>query len=177
MRMNFRDILPASGLAALLALGAALPGSASAGSASANLSVTATVAASCSIATAPVSFGTYDPTGAGNLNATGSVSITCTLGAIPTITLGLGANASGATRRMSNGTSYIEYELYQPSTVVAGAPCAYTQVWGTSGLAVFTPVAAISNATRTYNVCGQAAQGQNVTTGTYTDTVTATVNF
>src|SRR2546426_5364633 len=67
-----------------------------AGTATSNLSVTASVSANCTISTTPVAFGAYDPIGANAaaaLNGTGSVSVTCTSGASTTVTLGQGSNA------------------------------------------------------------------------------------
>ncbi|MEO7404540.1 MAG: spore coat U domain-containing protein [Burkholderiales bacterium] len=165
------------------AVAAALVGSqifavpfAQAATATANITVSATVAANCTISTGAVSFGSYDTLGAGNLDATGSVAIACTKGVGPTITLDAGANNSGG-RRMTNGTDFISYELYQPSTTTPGAACAYTQAWNAAGGGIFTPTVAPSKASRSYNVCGRATLGQDVGTGAYTDTVVATVNF
>ena len=157
-------------------------GAASAGSATANLSVTATVSANCTIATAPVAFGTaYDTVAGTAVNATGSVSIACTKGAAPSVTLGLGANATGSTRRMSDGgTNFLAYELYQqPSTTVPGTACSYTAptVWGTSGANVFTPSVSPGKASRSYNVCGQIPGAQDVAAAVYSDLVVATINF
>ena len=107
-----------------------------AASATANLSVSATIVNNCTISTTPVSFSSYDPIGANATvdadNGTGTVTITCTRGTTATIGLGPGSNASGTTRRMLNGTSnYLNYELYQTS--------ARTTVWGNSGTALFSP--------------------------------------
>lgn len=164
----------------------AVAGVASATTLTSNLSVTANVAAVCSISTTAVGFGAYDPVtanAAAPLNATGGVTIACTKGAAPTITLGLGSNATGSTRRMLGGTSggLLTYELYQqPSTTVPATACSYVTptVWGTSGANIFTPSASPGKAARTYNVCGQVAAGQDVPVdASYTDTVVASVNF
>ncbi len=161
----------------------AYAGVASAGSATANLSVTATVSANCTIATAPVAFGSaYDAVAGTAVNATGSVSIACTKGSAPSVTLGLGANASGSTRRMNDGTAtnYLTYELYQqPSTTVPSTACNYTAptVWGTTGANVFTPSVSPGKASRTYNVCGQILGNQDVAAAVYSDVVVATINF
>jgi spore coat protein U-like protein len=152
-----------------------------AGSATANLAISATVASNCTISTLPVAFGVYDPivaNAAAALNGNGSITIACTKGSIPVLTLDLGANASGSVRRMANGvTERLPYELYQPPTNVAGAACgALTTVWGTAAGSL-TTVAAPSKAARTYNVCGSIPGGADVAVGAYTDTVVATVTF
>jgi spore coat protein U-like protein len=147
----------------------------------ANLAVSASVAANCTISTAAVAFGAYDPVVANALTAltgTGSVTIACTKNSGPTITLGLGAQPAGSTRQMANGAERLVYELYQPPTTVPGVACgALTQIWGTAGVAIFTPTVPASKAARTYNVCGSVAASQDVAVGAYADTVVATVSF
>lgn len=145
-----------------------------AASATANLSVSATIVNNCTISTTPVSFSSYDPIGANaNANAdngTGTVTITCTRGTTATIGLGPGSNASGTTRRMLNGTNnYLNYELYQGSD--------RTAVWGNSGAGLLSPGPAPTKAPRTFNVYGRIFAGQDLPAGSYADTVQATVNF
>jgi spore coat protein U-like protein len=144
-----------------------------AASASASLTVSASVASNCTVSTTALAFGTYDPLVANataSLDATGTVTIACTKGAATTIALGLGGNASGATRRMADGSSnYLTYEMYQDS--------ARSTVWGTSGAGLLTPPAAPSKAARNFTVYGRIPSNQDVPAGSYADTVTATVNF
>ena len=182
--MQNRHIVQAAIAAAiLLSTGAASAGT---GSATNSLNVTATVAANCTITTTPVAFGTYDPVvsnAATALNANGTVSIACTKGAAPNVTLGAGANASGATRQMKGAAAtpdYLTYELYLPPTTVPGSACNYTSptVWNTTGPAnILTATAAPSKVARSYNVCGSVPSAQDVAADSYTDTVVATVNF
>jgi spore coat protein U-like protein len=168
-----RWILGAATVAALAvgALVATRP--VSAATATANLSATASVANNCTISTGTVDFGSYDPIVAhasGNLDANGTVTITCTKGAMTTIGLNLGANASGSTRRMTDGSSnYMTYELYQE--------VGRTTVWGNSGGGLLTPAAAPSSAPHAYTVYGRVTAAQDVPAGSYSDTVVATVTF
>jgi len=156
-----------------------------AASATTNISVTANVTANCTITTAAVAFGAYDPVetnAAAPLNNNGSVTIACTKGSAPNVTLGLGSHASGAIRRMLGGTSadFLTYELYKPPDTTPGTACTYpgTTIWGTSGANIFTPTASPGKAARTYNVCGTVAAGQDVgVDASYADSVVATVNF
>jgi spore coat protein U-like protein len=144
-----------------------------AGSATANLSVTATVSANCTISTTPVAFPAYDPIVANasvNDDGTGSVIITCTRGTAATIGLGLGANASASQMRMKDATTdYLNYALYQDS--------GRATVWGNSGAGLLSPVAAPDKTPRTFTVYGRIPSAQDVPAGSYTDTVVATVNF
>src|SRR5207253_8284243 len=82
----------------------------------ANLNVTASVGASCTITTLPVAFGAYDPVGANlsaPLNGTGTVTVSCTRGAAATVDLGNGSNFGSASRRMSSGGDFLGYAFVQ----------------------------------------------------------------
>jgi len=145
-----------------------------AATATANLDVTATISANCTISTSAVAFGTYDPISANNstpLDATGSVSTTCTSGSSPTITLGEGANAaSGSTasaplRQMASGANVLGYQLYSDSSRAT--------VWADTGVAA----PAADGAAQSNTVYGRIAGGQNKPMGSYSDTVVTTVSF
>src|SRR5581483_8493063 len=85
-----------------------------AASASANLNISASVAAVCTITTSPVAFGAYDPISANaatDLTASGSVNVACTKGTPATIDLGNGASFAAGTRRMSSGSDFLNYGL------------------------------------------------------------------
>ncbi len=147
-----------------------------AGSATSNFSVTASVANNCTISTSAIAFGAYDPivsNATTPLDSTGSVTITCTKGAATTIGLNAGnnsASATGTTRAMKSGSDYLSYEIYQN----AGR----TTLWGNSGADLFTPPVAPDKNPRTFTTYGRVPAGQDVPAGaSYTDTVTATVNF
>jgi len=169
--------------ALICALGTALIASlpAYAGTATANLSITASVPPNCTISTAAVAFGAYDPivtNAATALTGTGSITIACTKASVPTLKLDLGATPAGSVRQMASGAERLPYELYQPPNNVAGTACgALTQVWGTVGAAILTAAAAPSKAARTYNVCGSIPGGTDIAVGAYADTVIATVTF
>jgi spore coat protein U-like protein len=162
---------------------------ATAGSTPANLNVSASVAANCTITTSPVAFGAYDPVGANAaavLEATGAVQVTCTKGAPATyITLGAGLHNSGG-RRMVGGTSgdFLPYELYLPTAATAGAACASPHASGTLWTAAnptntLNPAAAVWDGTQqSFNVCGSIPAAQAVSAdASYTDVVVATINF
>jgi len=145
--------------------------------ATSNLSVTASVTANCTISTAPVAFGAYDPVStnaATALNGTGTVNVTCTSGASTTVTLGQGSNANtGSTdaapaRRMKDATThFLTYSLFQDSGRLT--------VWGnTAGTGVANTGTGSQVAVTVY---GAVDAGQNVTAGSYSDTVVATVTF
>lgn len=156
-----------------------------AGTGTSTLTAQTSINTNCTISTAAITFGNYNPIGTNltnDLNATGSVSITCVKGTAPTIGLSLGNNASSSVRRLFDVTAsdYLTYELYQPPNNLTGTACTFpgTTVWGTSGANLLSPGAALNKTTRTYNICGTVAKAQNPSIGvSYSDTVVATVNF
>ena len=144
----------------------------SAASTTTTMPVSATVTNNCTIATNPIAFGSYDPIVAhasADLDAAGAVTIACTKGAVTCIGMDTGVNAASSTRRMSSGADFLTYELYQDSS--------RSTVWGNSGGALYNSGTSPSKDARTFQVNGRITAGQDVSAGSYTDTVTATVNF
>ncbi len=165
---NFR-LLSSSGLLLMVFLIESSP--VHAGSSTTNLNVSATVTNNCTISTADLAFGAYDPivTNASSpKDSTGTVNITCTSGAVTNVELDTGANASGSTRRMKAGSNYLSYEIYQDS--------GRTTVWGSGTGKLDTGTAPNFNP-RAFTAYGRITAGQDVPAGSYTDTVVATVNF
>ncbi|GAB4356178.1 MAG: Csu type fimbrial protein [Methylohalobius sp. ZOD2] len=128
----------------------------------------ATVSTSCRIETSELRFNNDDP-----LDGTGSVAVTCAGGTSATIILGQGASAdSGSTddaplRRMTDGTHYLSYNLYQNA--------ARSTVWGNTAA---TGVSAnCTGAADIHTIYGRIAGGQNISIDHHTDTVIATVTF
>lgn len=147
-----------------------------AGTATSDLSTTATVVANCTISTAAVAFGNYDPVVANKttaLDATGTVTVTCTNGSATTVTLGQGANAATGSlaatplRQMAASTNRLAYDLYSDT--------ARSVIWAdttATGVAHTGTGAAVA-----LTVYGRVPANQNKPTGSYADTVVATVTF
>jgi spore coat protein U-like protein len=178
---QFQSILSTSVLKrftfSVLALGTLGCVSAFAGTATSNMSVSASVSNNCTISAGSLAFGSYDPIVANHssaLNGSATLSVTCTSGASATITLGQGSNAaSGSTdaaplRQLSDGNSHVlSYSLFQDS----GHSTAWGNTTGTG--ASYTGQGTSTNVT----VYGQISAGQNVPAASYADTVVATVTF
>lgn len=148
--------------------------------ASSSFPVSAAVAAVCSISTAPLAFGNYDPIVANattHLDINGSVTVTCTRGTQVYIELNPGthgASAVGTTRAMQSGVSdFLNYELFSENTL--------STVWGLGDPGVggfgFAPLPAANRNPRVFPIYGRVPSGQDSAVGNYTDTVQATVNF
>lgn len=155
-------------------------GIANAGTATATLGVSATVTANCTISTTPVGFGSYDPvSGATDYTAQGTVVVACTKSSTG-LTVGMdnGGNYASTTRNMVGAAraDKLAYSLVQPTTGTTCPAYGAGTAWNTSAgaLALTSPT---GKAARTYGVCGQLAKGQDVSVDTYSDTVTATINF
>jgi spore coat protein U-like protein len=177
MNTTLKNISRMTAVVALLAT----VGLAQAGTGTANLGVSASVAQNCTISTTPVAFGAYDPVSGGNVTAAGTVVVACTKATSSlSVGLGNGLNAVGSQRNLVGAvsTDKLAYSLLQPSTNTPAAACpsfgAGTAWTAASALTLTSPS---SKTARTYNVCGQLASGQDVSVDSYSDTVVATINF
>ena len=164
-----------------------------AATATATLNVTASVTQKCKITTTDVVFGAYDPvvtnlSTALNAPSPGTLVVTCTKNASSvTLALNFGGHSLGAPgrRMLETGGSgmFLNYQLYQPSATTSNAACTYpgTIIWGdgTGGSSILTTSGTTwGNASpQTFNVCGQVPANQDVEQGSYSDIITATVNF
>lgn len=164
-----------------------------AATATATVNVTATVTQKCTITATNVVFGAYDPvvtnlSTALNAPSPGTLVVTCTKNASGvTLALNFGGHGSGAPNRnmqeAGGNLMLLNYQLYQPSATTSNAACTYpgTIIWGdgTGGSSILTPSGTTwgNVSPQTFNVCGQVPAGQNVEQGSYSDIITATVNF
>lgn len=164
IRLFQKRYLPRVGaLAAVLGALALSASSALASTATGNLNVTATVTPTCTVSATALNFGSY--TGAA-ISTSDQMSVDCTSGATWSVSANYGQNggkASGTTRAMTDGSSYLSYELYTTGNTV----------WDTSH--VFTGTGTGSAQSTTFTAAVPASQ--NVTAGSYSDTVTLTVTF
>jgi spore coat protein U-like protein len=169
-----RKILYTIGLAALMS-SAALATDLS----HADLGVSASISNNCTIVTAPVQLGTYNPlNGAQAKDGTGSVTVRCTFGfAGAYVTLNGGLHESGGpsttapARQLSDGTStpnFLSYTLYSAND--------HATIW--AGGVNTNPVSTGTGTDQVLTVYGTIASGQNTApAGSYADTVVATVSF
>ena len=162
--------------ALFVAVGSAAPSMAVAGSATSNLDISASVPANCTISTAAVTFGNYDPILTNKtqaLTGSGTVIATCTASTGATIKLGQGSNPSSTSsdgnpiRSLAFNGYKLGYYLYQDSN--------RTTIWGNTagtGLA-YTGNGSSAN----LSVYGKIPEDQQVPAGSYTDIVLATILY
>jgi spore coat protein U-like protein len=151
-----------------LAMTASLMGSSAAlanKTATSNFDVSIQVMSTCSISASNMTFSSITTGTTSNTDASASLTVNCSSGTPYTISLGDGQHYSGG-RRMSNGTTNINYYLYSDST----RSSQWNSVLVQSGTGTGT--------NQSIDVFGRVPAGQSVVfTGGYADTVVATVTY
>jgi spore coat protein U-like protein len=137
------------------------------------------VGCTCSASAGTLNFGSYAPLVGTQVDNSLTVSVTCSalaVGAIVAYAVALDAGLYGtlATRKLSNGTHNLNYNLYTDS--------GRTTIWGdgtggTSTISDNYTMALVTNTTRNYTTYGRIFSSQNVSAGSYGDTITITVTF
>ena len=160
----------------LIAFGAtffcfATPQMAMAGSATASMSISATVLSACVVTSNSMAFGGYNPTSATPTDATSTLDVICTAGTNYSVGLNAGttAGATVLTRQMTSGANVLSYALYSDSsrsTNWGNTPGTDTPAQTTAGVLPST-----------FTVYGRIPAQQNVQAGSYADTVTITVSY
>src|SRR5688572_7996124 len=132
--------------------------------------VSAIVASSCSVSAGALDFATYDPLAALPDDATSTINVTCNLLSPYTLKLNGGSVAADiSARKMDDGSSNeLAYQLYTAAL--------RTTIWG-DGVVGSTISSLGTGLSIPHVVYGRAANGQNVPNGTYTDTVTVSLDF
>lgn len=151
-------------VASLIAM--AFPAATFAGQTTGNITVSATVSANCSVTTNPLAFGTYDPIAANSTTGsdattTANIGVTCTNGTNPTSVV---VNSTAGTTQGSSSSM---------NTSPANTALNYTYSLTAPGGGFVSG----SNTSNTYVLHGTIAKGQNVASGSYSDTLVASVNF
>jgi spore coat protein U-like protein len=128
--------------------------------------------AACTISITSVSFGAYDVFSSVPFDTTGSVTYRCgPQDKNIMITLDRGGASSFNPRRMLQGTQPLNYNLFLDA--------ARTIIWGdgTGGTQFYGIINPLTNQNVTVTIFGRIPAGQDVSSGSYTNAVTATINF
>jgi spore coat protein U-like protein len=163
MKKNFRESTVSALLSALLVLSTP-PASA--------------LGLDCTVSATGVAFGVYDPNSGLPTDATGNVHVFCTVLLVSVLSqintsLSTGGSGTFASRKMSSGSDLLNYNLYKEAS--------HTSIWGdgTGGTGIFTDnlLIAVLGTSVDHTVHGRIPAGQYVSAGSYTDTITVTVEF
>lgn len=129
--------------------------------------------AACTISTTAVSFGSYNVFAAAADDGTGQITYRCTGTPTPLVTIQLdkGGSSSFSPRQMRNGSEMLNFNLYLDST--------RTTIWGdgTGGTQAYSQANPPNGQNINLSVFGRIPAGQDVSAGTYSATVTATIFF
>ena len=129
-------------------------------------------AAGCSVSATSVGFGTYDVFDSAPNDSTGSVTLNCNGGAKNvTVAINRGGGSSFALRRMRKTTEQLFYNLFLDA--------ARTSIWGdgSSGTQTYAVGNPPNNQDVTLTIYARVPAGQDVSAGSYSDSVTVTVNY
>jgi spore coat protein U-like protein len=122
--------------------------------------------AECSLNVIGLTFGNYDPFNASDTDITGSVSVTCDTDTSVQLSLSAGFGPFTA-RQMKNGSSVLFYNLFTDPS--------HLSIWGDGSPG--TSLVSFSGTSGSQTVYGRVPAGQNVSVGTYGDTITVTLTF
>jgi spore coat protein U-like protein len=173
MRNNFKQHASRSALFAAFALGAAaFAANSYAAQSTGSFAVTANVTAACTVSGSPLAFGDFSAL-SGDVDGTSTLTATCTNGSPYTIGLsaGLGVGAAVTTRKLThtNTTTLLNYNL----SPVASGGINWDLIGGTT-----TKAGTGSGEAQAITVFGRIPGGQtSAIVGTYSDTITATIDF
>jgi len=129
------------------------------------------MAASCSLSTTSVGFGSYDVFSTVSLATTGSITFNCAAVMSISIALNRGGSSTFTPRRMSKGADTLNYNLYLDASK--------STIWGdgTGSTSVYVNPSTPANQNVTITIYGTIPARQNAKVGSYTDAVTAVINF
>ncbi len=137
----------------------------------ADLNVTASIVAECTLSGNTLDLGNYDAADSNGAEGSANISYQCTNGTNITVGLGGGGQQQGAGGRRAmlrqGGGGTLLYDLYTDT--------GYGTVWGTGSDAV--PINGTSAAEETVQVFGLIDPDQPELAGSYTDVVQITLNI
>lgn len=132
----------------------------------------AQASASCTISVSSMNFGSYNVFSGSDLDSTATITYNCNPQARPiSITLGKGQSSTYSPRTMNQGSERLNYNFY----LDAGR----TSVWGdgTGGTGIYSQANPPNNQDVNVTIYGRVPASQDIAAGSYSDTVSATINF
>jgi spore coat protein U-like protein len=124
-------------------------------------------AASCTVASTGLAFGSYDFLSPAPLDSAATIGWSCDVPVSIDIALGKGAAQGFSPRRLTSGVNGADYNLYLDVArgVVWGDGTAGTSTWSGSGSGASVPV------------YGRVPARQTLPAGSYADTILVTISF
>jgi spore coat protein U-like protein len=135
--------------------------------------VSSATAASCTVSSSGVKFGSFSPLTLASVDSTGSITVNCTDVSLYSVALSTG-NGTYSQRRMVSGDNYLAYNLYRDA--------ACQQVWG-DGISDSSFTVTLTNPSNGHNnvhtVYGRIPLSiqRAAHAGIYSDTITVTVSY
>jgi spore coat protein U-like protein len=130
--------------------------------------------AACTVAATGLNFGAYDVFSAAPCDTTGSVTVTCDQRSRIDVTVAIGASPTSGgfnprQMRPTSGTDRLNYNLYTSSSM--------STVWGNGSAGTSTVLLTRVRRRRpaTATIYGRIPAGQNVSVGSYAETLTVTI--
>jgi len=127
---------------------------------------------SCTISVTSVAFGNYNVFTTTADDSTGTITYRCNSSAMNiSISLSDGSSSTYSPRTLRKGSEVLQYNLYRNA--------ARTTIWGngTGGTSVYTSANPPNNSNVSVTIYGRIPAQQDVSAGSYSDTVSAVINF
>ncbi|OJT98675.1 MAG: hypothetical protein BGN82_04175 [Alphaproteobacteria bacterium 65-7] len=141
-----------------------------AGSSQTQFTVSATVLDSCAVTAGNLAFGSYTAGSAAPVTAASTIQVTCTNGLAYSVALDGGSTSHNvAARAMTDGSNMLAYGLYTSN--------AYSTIWGDGTAPTARVPGAGTGTTQSLIVYGRIGAGQFMPAGSYSDTVTVSVDY
>ena len=130
----------------------------------------------CDVTASTLPFGNYNPASGSPLTTTGTITVSCgvSIFVLPswTITLSMG-NGTYVARRMVSGLNNLSYNIFRNAGL--------TEVWGNGSGGTFAiqdaALLVLGTYQKAYTMYGRIPALQDVAPGSYTDTITVTINY
>ena len=126
-------------------------------------------AAKCTVATTPIAFGAYNVFSAAPVDSVGSILFNCTGAKNVSIAISQGQSGTFQARALRQGAESLYYNLFLDA--------ARSTVWGNGSGGTQTYVTDPGKNDVNVTIYGRIPAQQDISFGTYADSVTVTINF
>ena len=129
----------------------------------------------CTVSTTPVTFGSFDVFSPSPLDAEGSLTVSCNQAPHPTVAVSIETSPNSGSfdprmMKLTAGSDMLEYNFFSDTS--------RTQIWGDGSGSTFMQSNTVKkNKPWTLAVYGRIPPLQDVSAGSYNETVTVTINW